>query len=340
MPVKIAEINDKTRWEEFVLAQHPNTFLQSWNWGEFHRLMGGKIFRLGIFKGRHLLGVALVVKEVARRGTFLACPGGPLLDWKNPRLFGSLIRFLSSLGKEENVSFIRIRPTIFKAPQNLELFAQYGFRDAPTHMHAETTWELDLSCVEEELLSGMRKSTRYDIHRARREGVNVYQSKELKEVENLYKLQIAVVKRQKFTPFSERYLKSEFSAFVADDQVELFLAKLKEKVLSVAMIVFYGDTAFYHHGASASSPPKISSSHLLLWEAIKEAKRRGLRVFNFWGIASTENPNHPWAGLTFFKKGYGGQRVDYLHAQDLPLRPWRYFFTSVYETLERRHRGL
>lgn len=337
--MNISEVKDKTLWEDFARAFQPNIFLQSWNWGEFHRLLGWRIFHLGVFEKERLLGAALVVKEEAKRGTYLACPGGPLIDWKNPRLFGSLVRYLSDLGKKEGASFVRVRPAIFKTRENLELFRQYGFLDAPMHMHAETTWELVLSPSEDEILSNMRKNTRYDIRRAAREGVEVLQSKKIGDVVTLCRLQMEAAKRQKFTPFSKEYLESEFRAFAGDDQVRLFLAKFEGKVLSAAMIIFYGDTAFYHHGASTVQPAKISSSHLLLWEAVREAKRQGCRIFNFWGIAPREDPKHPWAGLTFFKKGFGGQRVEYFHAQDLPLNPF-YWLTYLFETARRLKRGL
>ena len=64
----------------------PHTFLQSWNWGEFHRLMGDKFWRLGIYNYEAgsmnheacLAGAALVIKIFARRGTFLFTPHGPI----------------------------------------------------------------------------------------------------------------------------------------------------------------------------------------------------------------------------------------------------------------------
>jgi lipid II:glycine glycyltransferase (peptidoglycan interpeptide bridge formation enzyme) len=32
-----------------------------------------------------------------------------------------------------------------------------------------------------------------------------------------------------------------------------------------------------------------------------------------------ENANHPWKGLSLFKKGFGGHEKDYLRTKDYPL---------------------
>ncbi|RJQ26855.1 peptidoglycan bridge formation glycyltransferase FemA/FemB family protein, partial [Candidatus Parcubacteria bacterium] len=64
---------------------------------------------------------------------------------------------------------------------------------------------------------------------------------------------------------------------------------------------------------------KTPASYLLQWEAIKDAKKEGLSTYNFWGIAKDDDPRGAWHGLSQFKKGFGGQRLDFVHSQDLPL---------------------
>jgi len=207
------------------------------------------------------------------------------------------------------------------------------------HMHAETTWQLDLAPSEDELLANMRKTTRYSIRRAARDGVRIIQSKKVKDIETLYQLQMEAVKRHKFIPFSKEFMEKQFQAFVQDDQVALFLAEYNKQILSVAMIIYYGDMAVYHYAGTSSKFPQIFSSYLLQWEAIREAKKRECKIYNFWGIAPTDNPKHRFAGVTIFKKGFGWGRVDYLHAQDYPLSTL-YRITCLFETIRRMRRRL
>jgi len=339
MSKTIKEINNKEDWERFALSQSPNIFLQSWNWGEFHQSLGNKVFHLGLLKNQVITGTALLVKEEAKRGTYLACPGGPLLaDWQEDN-FKQILNQMIELGRQEKVVFLRVRPSILDNEKNRTIFKKLGFQDAPMHMHAETTWQLDLSPSEEELLAGMRKNTRYYVRRAVKDGVKVFQTKDLKEIETLDRLQMEAVKRHKFIPFPKEFLRKQFQAFIKDEQTALFLAEYKKQILSIAMIIFYGDMAVYHYAGTSSQYPKIPSSYLLQWEAIKEAKKRGCRLYNFWGIAPTDDPKHRFAGVTIFKKGFGGERVDYLHAQDFPLSPL-YRVTYSFETIRRKIRRL
>jgi lipid II:glycine glycyltransferase (peptidoglycan interpeptide bridge formation enzyme) len=103
--------------------------------------------------------------------------------------------------------------------------------------------------------------------------------------------------------------------------------------------------AFYHHGSSISEQ-KVPVSYLLQWEAIKEAKQRGCRSYNFWGIApdvkeklDIAKSRHPWAGLTLFKMGFGGRIKEYVKTQDFPIS-FSYWLTFIFERLRKIKRGL
>lgn len=317
--LSILPVTSKSAWESFLTPYPEKTFLHSWNWGQFNQNSGEQVFYLGVFEENQLVGVALVIKVAARRGTFLFCPHGPLLDWQHPEHFEALVAYLKDLAKKENASFIRLSPLLPATPENLKHFKNAGFRKAPIHMHAETTWTLDLGPSEEELLNNMRKNTRYYVRRGAKDGVTVEMHTDLAAIDQFYAIHEETVKRHGFVPFSLDYLHKQFAAFAPDNQIAIFHAKFEGKTVSSAVIPFYGDSAFYHHGASSDQHSKVPSAYLLQWEIIREAKRRGLRKYNFWGIAPTDDPKHPWHGLSLFKTGFGGYRTDLVPAQDLPL---------------------
>ncbi|GAG46184.1 unnamed protein product, partial [marine sediment metagenome] len=144
--------------------------------------------------------------------------------------------------------------------------------------------------------------------------------------------------REQFHPFSLQCLKNEFQVFIDDDQILVFLGKYKNEVIAGAMLIFWQDTAFYHQGASLRKYAKIPVNYLLQWEAIKEAKRRGMRYYSFWGIAPEDKPNHPWKGLTLFKKGFGGRPEEYVKTQDFVLSS-RYWPNYIVERARKLKRG-
>lgn len=341
--MEIREINDKGIWEGFLLNCKEKTFLDSWNWGEFQKKDGNKIWRLGIYDDNELVSVALAILISARRGRFLFVPHGPVaLKGDRKQILIALLAKLKELAKAD---FIRISPIWDKSAE--KIFAELGFKGAPIHMHPEVTWELDIDKSEEELLKGMRKTTRYLVrHAEKNTDIEIIKSVKKEDLKDFKKVYDETVRRHRFAPFSLKYLENQLDSFSTDSQIMIFLGKYKQEVVSSAIVVFWQDAAFYHHGASLSKFNKIPVSYLLQWEAIKEAKSRGCKLYNFWGIAPEVNTEadaskskHPWAGLSLFKMGFGGYRKDYAKTQDYPLTA-KYYFNYIIEKLRRIKRRL
>jgi len=342
MSILIKQITNKSQWESFVTS-NKNTFLQSWNWGEFNKNTGEKIWRLGIFENDNLLAVSLVIRVSAKRGLFLFVPQGPIIEkgeWgvESGKCWNKFFEYLKSLGKEEGVGFVRVSPFLEDNNENLDTFRNCGFRNAPIHMmHPETTWLLDITKSEDEIVKNMRKTHRNLIRRAEKEGVKIIKNTDEKYLKEFYKIHKETVIRHKFIPFSYEYIKSELDVFKIDNQIEIFSAKYKDRIISSAIIVFYGSQAFYHHGASSSEYSKIPASYLNLWKAVKDAKTRGCKIFNFYGIVENK-PDHPWNGLSKFKMGFGGYKKELLHCQDFPISK-EYAITWLVETIRKIKRG-
>ncbi|MFA5743160.1 MAG: peptidoglycan bridge formation glycyltransferase FemA/FemB family protein [Candidatus Paceibacterota bacterium] len=360
--MEIREINAKDQWEEFLFGCKEKTFLQSFNWGEFNRSLGNKVWRLGIFEDGKLIAAAQLIKISARRGKFLFLPHGPAITQNSKlktqnenlklRILKTLLDELKKIAKEEKCSFIRIAPIWEKNEENEKVFDDLGFRDAPIHMHPEFTWELNLEKSEDALSAEMRKTTRYLIKQAEKNrDIEILQSKDIKDLEQFDPIFRETARRQHFVPFSLEYLRKEFNSFLVDDKISFFFGRYKGEIVSAAMIVFWSGKAFYHQSGSTHS--KAPVSYLLQWEVIKEAKRRGCDAYNFWGIAPFLNitgkdgkvkteikeKNHPWYGLSLFKMGFGGQTKEYVKTKDLPLSIF-YWLTFIFETLRKKKRNL
>jgi len=329
------EIKNKEIWEDFLSECQEKTFLQSWNWGEFQKIMGNKIWRLGAYNNEKLTAIALTVKIVAKRGTFLLIQHGPLGE-----NFAVLFEELKKIARKEKANFIRVASLLLKNKENEKMFRDLGFKPSPMHANAyEATWKLDLSLSEEELLMNMRKTTRYLIRQTMKNpDITFEKSEKLEDVEIYQKLNKEVAARQKFIPFSQEYIKNEFEVFSKDNQVLLLFGKYKGEIVAGALMVFCSGVGFYHQAASLEKYAKLSIPYLLQWEAIKEAKKRGCKMYDFWGYVDPKS-KHPWAGPTLFKMGFGGKPYLYVKTQDLPLS-WRYWPTYIFERLRRVKRRL
>ena len=338
MAITTIEVTDKEEWERFLDSQKDANFLQSFNWGEFHKALGKTVKRIGIYDGKKLAGVFLCIVEKAKRATYLTVPGGPLIDWKSKELVQAFRQIIIDIAKKENCSFVRVRPQIFETEGNSKLFERLGFRNAPMHLHAELTHQLDLTKSEDQLLASMRKTTRYEIKQAIKQDIKITVSKNLEDLDAFYELQSQTAKRQHFVEFDKKFLKEQFSVFVKDNQVLLFTATLGKKKLAQAFIIFYGEEADYHYGASTLDGREYPGAYLIQWEAIKEAKKRGLKRYNLWGVAPEGETSHRFYGVSVFKRGFGGEDINFLHARDLVINSLSYKVNWLIESARKKVR--
>lgn len=335
MKLTLETINSKDTWEQFILSHSPEALFQSWLWGEVQKKAGIPVFRFGIMNGDKLVGIAQTVVVRARRGTFLHVRHGPIWVEQKKEYWQEFLSLFTSLARKEKAWFIRVSPLVANSQEFRQLFSSMHLVPASVHeVDAERCWVLDLDKTEDELLMGMRKTTRYEIRRAQKMGVIVKKSADAKDLTYFQTLYRATSQRHRFVAHTA--IAEEFEIFAKEKKALLFLGFDGKKTVASAIILFYGNQAIYHHGASVFS--KVPVSYLVQWESIREAQKRGIKLYNFYGIAPDDKPNHPWRGITLFKKGFGGREINYIHAQDFAVSPL-YVIPRTIETMRRRFRG-
>lgn len=338
--MRIQEIQSPEIWEKFIQEQPFTVFVQSPNYGEFYKRLGEDFFIVGILEDEKVVGGSIVVTTHARRGNFLYLPYGPLLPEKNTeeslRMFTD---YLKTYSKKHGYSFIRVSPFLEETEKNKNIFKNCNYTLAPMHVLAEMTWLLDIQSDEETLLKNMNKNHRNLIRRCEREGVKIQMNTVDADLSGLNNLLDITAKRHKFIRFSEKYIREEYKSFLPDHTAS-FEARLPDGTLdAAAIIMFYGKMACYRQSASLGANSKLPTSYLLQWEVIKEAKKRGIELYNFWGIAPENAPkSHPFFGITHFKKGFGGNVRNVLHCRDFVVSP-KYYINWIIEIFRKKKRG-
>ena len=338
--INIKEIVEKKEWEDFIEKHKAANFLHSWYWGEFHKNLGKTIKRTGFYEDKKITGAMLSIIEDAKRGKYLTVPGGPIIDWKNSFLVKSFVGEIKKIAILNDCTFVRVRPQLLSDDFSRKIFKNNGFINAPIHLHAELTSQLDITKSEEELLKNMRKTTRYEIKKALSLEIEAAATKNPQEIRRFYDLQIQTSKRQKFVPFSYEYLYEQFKVFAQNDMALLYKARIGKRLLAQALVIFYGSEAVYHYGASTDEGRKYPGAYLIQWKAILEAKKRGMTRYNFWGVSPTDKSKHRFYGLSLFKRGFGGEDAEYLRAQDLIINYPKYLLNYAVETVRKFTRNL
>jgi len=341
------DITDEATWTAFQSKHNNLTFLQTWEWGEMQRRLGYDILRRGITEHGRLVSTVLVVKVRAKRGAMLFVPQGPTFERGAGReTMGSHLKLITdslvAIAQKENYAFIRIAPILNDVEENRNLFLSLGYRTAPIYMHAERVWSVNLTPAEDVLLANMRKTTRYLIRRAPKDGVSIVTRVNKEALNDFWSVYEETARRERFVPFSRSYLRNEYEVFARTGNVFWLFGfvgsqKKPSDCLAAAMVIFTKNTGFYHQGASLHSKEPVA--YLMQWEAMREAKKRGCLSYNFWGILEKGRSPSAWQGLTLFKQGFGGFQTDYVSTQDYIVSP-HYWYSYLYEQYLMLRRGV
>ncbi len=224
-------------------------------------------------------------------------------------------------------------------PELLSILQAAKCQLAPMHLTADLTLQLDLQQPDESILMQMRKNTRYEIKRVDKLGITTALSINPDDIRLFYDIQCQVAKRHNFVPFSYEFFYEQFRTFSETGNVALISSYKDDVLLAAAFIIFYNGEAVYHYGVSTEQNNKLPGSYACQWRAIQEAKARGCIRYNFWGIAPEDQPQHRFAGVSLFKRGFGGTEVEYLPAHDIPVTPL-YWITYGFEKLRKWKRKL
>lgn len=337
--MKIINAENQKQWDAFVTSHEDANFLHSWAWGDFHEARGKKVVRRIALDDKDQIIAAYVGQiETAKRGTYMAIAGGPIMDWGKKSLREAIFNDIKEQAKENRCVFVRIRPQITETEKNRKLFKDLGLRPAPMYLSVEFAGILDISKPEEEILAGAAQGLRRKIRKAEKNNITVSVSEDPKDIHEFYQIELETAKRHKFVEFSESFLTKQFEAFAKYGQVKLYTAKLGDEILAQNFIIFYGNEASYHYGVSTQLGTQYSGAPLLHMQAMRDARERGIKRYNFWGITGLDETKHRFYGVSQFKRSFGVEELKYLHAHDLVINKTKYRLNFAVEKLRAKIR--
>lgn len=228
---------------------------------------------------------------------------GSLVKIQRPTKIISLDNLLN-LVKKYKVKTIYIEPSDIKQS---EYYLRKGkFNKSSSIFLPAKTIHIDLSKSEENLLKEMHYKTRYNIGLSQRRGVLVERSRDIDEFAELW--QENSKSWGMYLP-QKKEIKSLFQAFAND--ATIFFAKKLMKILGGVLIISTKDISYYMYAFSTDTGKKYFAPTLLTWEAIKYAKSKGKKIFDFGGIYDDRFPLNSWKGFSRFKESFGGKPVEY-----------------------------
>ena len=339
MKIAIIDAGNRESWDQFITSHKEANFLQSWDFYEFHASRGNPITRrIAINENGNIIGAYAGVVETAKRGRHLAIAGGPIIDWHCKELVNKIFEDIKQEGKRLKCVFVRIRPQLELSDKSLTLMREYGFTKAPMYLSVEYAGVLDLDQPEEEILKNASQGFRRKLRKAEKNEIKIETTQDPKIIEDYYKLELKHAERQGYVPFSKSFLEKQFAAFFKENEAIMYIARKDNEILAMNFMIFYGNEASYHYGVSSDLGTKYSAAPLLHMEAMREARKRGIKRYNLWGIVGTDETSHRFYGVSEFKRSFGCSELKYTPAHDFVINKPKYRLTKLIEGARKRHR--
>ena len=322
---EMREIKNKEEYNPLLVSKNA-PLTQTWFYGEWQEMMGRKVRRFEVKKDSEIIGFFQTIKYPLLFGqNFLYIPHGPVATLNNEFL-QEFHRKSIEIGKEEKAVFVRFDPF----PKTEESLLKY-FRKTPTsHCYSsffqpKFEWILNLEKSEEKILSEMHPKTRYNINLATKRGIKTEIINETFSgyFNNFYKLLEETAKRDNFKLHPKIYYENIFGTLDSNNAF-LATAKYNSKVLAINLVLLFGGTAHFLFGGSSDEYKNLMFSYLVQWEAIKETRRKGCKIYNFGAISSEK-----LKGISRFKKGFGGKLLEYSDSYDIVIKPFWYFLYNL-----------
>lgn len=319
----------REEWDTFIEAHRYGHFLQSWGWGELKATTGWSPLRLALWDGERLVAVAQVLRKTGPHiplamGHLAYIPRGPVIDWEQPELCQIFFHLLHNYLYQQGALAVRWEPDVEAVSvvgQTIAQIAQTNDAQSIPPVQPLRTILLDLEPTEEQLLAQMKEKWRYNIRLGTRKGVTVRVADSLEDIQRWYDLLQTTGERDQFGIHRLAYYQRTWKIFAPQDTLRVLLAEYNGQLLAGIFVTVFAGQASYLYGASSNEQRQLMPNYVLQWEAIRWARRRGARLYDFWGIPSTDADDESMAGVYRFKRGWGGRTVQYLGGYEQVYRP-------------------
>jgi lipid II:glycine glycyltransferase (peptidoglycan interpeptide bridge formation enzyme) len=295
---------------------------QAYGWGEYKRAFGWVPER---WVARRPDCTPICCLQVLKKrwafGRVMAwVPGGPLFGFSGVRAaaVGDLLAgWLQEFRRENRLAYAR-----FYSLHRHSAEAAYGLRQvcprplAP--INTGFTLVIDVSLPLEQLRSGMTAKHRYYVKQAEAAGLDWKFGNTDELVQSTAQLHDEMT-RAKGLP----RLRCDFATLQAldrgfGDAAVFFVGYWDGHPVTSCLVLTEGETAFYLLAATNAAGRQMSAAYAMVFRLFEVLKSRGITHFDFGGLA----PGSSAAGVDHFKRGFGGEVVEYLGEWEVATPAW------------------
>lgn len=336
MTIRVEEISDQQQWNDFLSSQPRGHLLQSYEWGELNKYLGGRIYRLGAVQDGRLVGcmllsvapVPLPTKLPGVSFNWLYSVRGPTVEAPDSPALAALVEYAQRVARKEHAVVLRVEPNIADDDPRLDewlaAYQQLGFQSNPIAVHGRRSWVLDIRPTTEQLLANFKMTWRQNVRSAERKGVIVREATSEADFDAYYALLKLTSARDAFFIHGKDYHQEILKQFASKGDAVLYLAEHEGEPIAAKMLIRFGDWCWDMFGATANNKRNLKPAYLLQYRCFLWAKERGCSSFDFRTIPEILEPGEEMWGVYEYKKGFGGFSRLNMPTQDYVYRPLIY----------------
>ncbi len=253
---------------------------------------------------------------------------GVIAKIHRPRTLPSLTTLLPVLRKHR-IKIIAVEPPAYQDQQTFsawinQLSSHVRINQSP--FLPTKTIRIDLTLPEKTIFAQFTEAKRRGVRRAIKHGVTVHTSMDIKQL-------IAIKNKSAglfgfITTTGINHLWDNFApnhaaillAYRPTQQknqkmnvLQNAIAQMNEQIIGGVLLLFWNTIGYYWVAGATKQGKKLFAPTILMWEAMKLSKARGMKLFDLVGVWDERLPRlyRDWKGFTKFKEGFGGKTIYY-----------------------------
>lgn len=292
---------NRSQWN--ALIQHyQGSFLQSWEWGTFQESYGRPVYRIQFPHG----ATQLILHRLPFARNYVLSPDGPVGDmtYANTQ---ECVDIVNTLSRFHHILFWRYQHW------GDRIGGMTGLHPNPLHR-----WVLDVQSTRQ-MLTHMHPKCRYNIHLAHRNKVTVHVTTDEHDIEKMYTLLHTSARRHGFSLHPKRYYDMMIRCLAGSGMLRMYFAEYHGKMIASTIVIGFGHTMTIFSGGTEYAYRYVMAPHLLHWQILQDAYQERYTQVDFGVVSDVDDAEHPLAGLTQFKKRFGGRLMLSEPVYDMPL---------------------
>jgi hypothetical protein len=206
----------------------------------------------------------------------------------------SLLELLPDICDHERLKYVQLRPLVPPPLPRFSSSERYYF-----HL-------LDLRPPMEEIFGRFhRDCIRRKIRRAERESLVCEAGRSNSLLDEFFNLQVTTRRRHGLPPQPRQWFRNLLDAM--EETATIRVARFRGRAIASILMLRHKQTEVYKYGCSEAEDNRRGGMQLILWQAIEEAKRKGMQWMDL-GRCDIEDE-----GLAVFKERWGAERKELVY---------------------------